>query len=63
LIHVNGVAPAFQLAVKVSIIAMSSLTEPKLPRRMAWRDKMPNHVSIWLSHDAGVGVKWKLIRG
>ena len=63
LVHTNGVDPVFQLAVKVSIIAMSSLTELKLPRRMAWRVRTLNHVSTWLSQDAEVGVKWKVIRG
>jgi hypothetical protein len=55
--QVNGVAPAFHCSVKAAIRAMSSLTERKLPRRMAWRDKMLNEVSTWLSHDAEVGVK------
>jgi len=63
LTQVNGLEPAFHWRVKASIIAMSSLTEPKPPRRMAWRDKMPNQVSIWLSHDSEVGVKWRVIRG
>lgn len=63
LTQVNGVPPSFQLVVKVSIIAMSSLTEPKLPRRMAWRVSTLNHVSTWFIHDAEVGVKWKVIRG
>ncbi len=44
-------------------MAMSSLTLRKLPRRMAWRVRMPNHVSTWFIHDAEVGVKWKVIRG
>jgi len=30
---------------------------------MAWRVRMLNHVSTWLTHDAEVGVKWKVIRG
>jgi len=50
-------------SVNVVIIAMSSLTEPKLPRRIAWRVRMPNQVSIWFIQDAEVGVKWKVIRG
>jgi len=42
---------------------MSSLTDPKLPRRMAPRVRIPNRVSIWFSHEAEVGVKWEVIRG
>jgi hypothetical protein len=51
------------LAVNVSIIVTSSLTEPKLPRRIAWRVRTLNHVSTWFIHVAEVGVKWKVIRG
>ena len=43
-------------------MAMSSLTLPKLPRRMACRVRMPNHVSTWFSQEAEVGVKWKVTR-
>ena len=63
LTKVNGLAPAFLLSVKASIQATSSLTEPKLPRRMAPRLRMPNQVSIWFIEDAEVGVKWNVIRG
>src|ERR1019366_102636 len=63
LTQANGLAPAFQVAVNSSILAMSSLTEPTLPRRIAPRVRIPNHVSIWFIHDAEVGVKWKVIRG
>ena len=63
LTQAKGLAPAFQLVAKRSIRAMSSLTDPKLPRRIAPRERIPNHVSIWFSHDAEVGVKWKVIRG
>src|SRR5450759_1348156 len=59
----KGVEPSFHLAVKAAIIATSSLTERKLPRRMASRLRMPNQVSIWFIHDADVGVKWKLTLG
>lgn len=63
LTHMNGLASSLQVRVKASIMAMSSLTLPKLPRRMALRVRMPNHVSIWFIHDAEVGVKWDLMRG
>ena len=35
----------------------------KLPRRRAWRVRMPNHVSTWFIQDALVGVKWNVNRG
>jgi hypothetical protein len=49
--------------VKASIRATSSLTERKAPRRIVWRLRIPNHVSIWFIQDAEVGVKWNVIRG
>ncbi|HEY8870817.1 MAG TPA: hypothetical protein VIM30_15710 [Candidatus Limnocylindrales bacterium] len=45
LTQTKGVEPAFQLRVNVSIVAMSCLTLPKVPRRMAWRVRTLNHVS------------------
>ena len=41
---------------------MSSLTERKLPRRMAWRVMMPKKISTMFSQDQLVGVKCKVIR-
>jgi len=38
-------------------------TLSKLPRRMAWRDRIPNHVLTWFVQDAEVGVKWNVKRG
>jgi len=61
--QVKGLAPAFHWRVKASIMAMSSLTLLKLPRRMALRVRMPNQVSTWFSQEAEVGVKWNLMRG
>ena len=49
--------------MKASIWATSSLTEPKLLRRMACRVRIPNHVSTWSVQDAEVGVKWNVIQG
>ena len=60
--QLNGVALAFHWFVKVSIIEISSLTLPKLPRRIAWRVRMPNQVSIWFIREAEVGVTWKVNR-
>src|SRR6516164_9336169 len=34
----------------------------KLPRRISFRTRMENQISIWLSHDACLGVKWKTMR-
>jgi hypothetical protein len=61
--QVNGLEPWFHWRVKASIMATSSLTLRKLPRRMAWRVRIPNHVSTWFMQDALVGVKWNVIRG
>jgi hypothetical protein len=33
------------------------LTEPKLPRWMAWRSMMPNQISTMFIQDALVGVR------
>jgi hypothetical protein len=63
LTHVNGLEPSFHCRVKASIMATSSLTLLKLPRRIALVVRMPNHVSTWFIQDAEVGVKWKVTRG
>jgi endoglucanase len=42
LTHTNGLDPSFQARVKAVIMATSSLTLRKLPRRMACRVRMPN---------------------
>jgi hypothetical protein len=49
--------------MKVPIAAVSSLTEVKVPRRMAWRVMMPKKISTMFSHDPEVGVKCRVIRG
>jgi hypothetical protein len=54
----NAVAPAFRSRVKRSIAAVRTRTISKLPRRRAWRVRMPNQVSTWLIQNALVGVKW-----
>ena len=43
--------------------AMRSLTEVKLPRRMACRVMIEKKTSAMFSHDPDVGVKCKVIRG
>ena len=43
--------------------AMRSVTEVKLPRRMACRVMIEKKTSTMFSHDPDVGVKCKVIRG
>jgi hypothetical protein len=43
--------------VNRSITVLTARTLSKLPRRMAWRERMSNHVSIWFRHDAEAGVR------
>jgi hypothetical protein len=45
------------------IASMSWRTEPKLPRRMAWRVMIPKKISTMFSQDPDVGVKCSVIRG
>ncbi len=49
-------------SMKLEIFAFRSSTEVKLPRRMTLRARIENHISIWLSQDACLGVKWKTMR-
>jgi hypothetical protein len=42
--------------MKVSIAAMRSLTEVKVPRRMACRVMIPKKISTMFSHDPEVGL-------
>ena len=44
------------------IAVVSSLTERKEPRRMAWRVMMPKKISAMFSQEQLVGVKCKVIR-
>jgi hypothetical protein len=54
LVQTNGSQRSFQASMKRSMAAMSSVTESKLPRRMAWRVMMPKKTSTRLSHDPEV---------
>src|SRR5579862_3372987 len=49
--------------MKASICWHSSLTERKDAPLRELRQRMENQVSIWLSQDAWVGVKWKVRSG
>jgi len=48
--------------MKVSIVTMRSLTEVKVPRRIAWRVMMPKKISTMFGQDPLVGVKCMVIR-
>src|SRR6202049_2599518 len=45
-----------------SILMRKSFLVAKLPRRRSFRTRMENQISIWLSQDACLGVKWKVMR-
>ena len=63
LVQTKGAQRSFQPSMKMPIAAMRSLTEVKVPRRMAWRVMMPKKISTMFSHDPEVGVKCRVIRG
>jgi hypothetical protein len=46
LVQVKGWQRSFQPSMKASMAAMRSLTEVKLPRRIAYRVMMPKKISI-----------------
>jgi tight adherence protein C len=52
-----------EISMMLRILALSSLTERNVPRRMAWRSMMPNQTSTRLSHDPDVWVKCTCTRG
>src|ERR1043166_4591668 len=45
-----------------SILVRSAFLLAKLPRRRSFRTRIENQISIWLSHEACLGVKWKVTR-
>ena len=49
--------------MKRVIAPMRSVTELKLPRRMAWRVMMPKKISTMFIQDPDVGVKCMVMRG
>ena len=63
LVHTKGWQRSFQPLMKARILIISSRTEAKVPRRMAWRSMIPNQTSTRFSHDPEVGVKWVWILG
>ncbi len=63
LVHVNGWQRSFQASMKRRMAAVRSVTEAKLPRRMAWRVMMPKKASTRFSQLPDVGVKCSVTRG
>jgi hypothetical protein len=62
LVQTNGSHRSFQPSMKVSIALMRSLTDVKVPRRMAWRVMIPKKISTRFSQEPEVGVKCSVIR-
>jgi hypothetical protein len=52
-----------QASVNRPIAAVRSLTEPKVPRRMAWRVMMAKKIPAMLSHEQLAGAKCRVTRG
>ena len=63
LVHTKGCDRSFHPLMKARILALSSLTERNVPRRMACRSMIPNQTSTRFSHDPEVGVKCPRTRG
>ena len=63
LVQVNGRGWSFQLSMKAPMAAVSSLTEVKVPRRMAWRVMMRKKHSTRFSQEQLVGTKCRVIAG
>src|SRR5438128_5531108 len=45
-----------------AVLTRRACLEAKSPRRRSLRARMENQISIWLSHEACLGVKWKVMR-
>ena len=63
MVQTNGWQRSFQPSINRLMAAISSLTLPKLPRRMAWRVMMEKKTSTRFSHDPEVGVKCSVTLG
>ena len=63
LVQVKGWQRSFHPAMKVSMAAIRSGTEVKLPRRIACRVMIEKNTSTRFSHYPDVGVKCSVIRG
>src|SRR5215212_469274 len=63
LVQTKGWQRSFHPSMKIPIAAIRSLTEVKVPRRMAWRVMIPKKISTMLGDGAGGGVKCRVARG
>ena len=63
LVQTNGSQRSFQPLMNAVMASVRSRTEPKVPRRMAWRVMIPKKISTMFSQDPLVGVKCRVIRG
>lgn len=61
-VQVNGRGWSFRLSVKVPVAAVSSLTEVKGPRRMAWRVITGKKHSTMVSQEQLAGTTCRVIR-
>ena len=59
----NGWQRSFQPSMSAPMAALRSLTEVKVPRRIACRVMMPKKIQTMFSQDPEVGVKCMVIRG
>lgn len=57
LVHANGWQRSSQPSMNWPILAIRSLTEAKVPRRMAWRVMIGKNASARLSQEQPVGVQ------
>ena len=63
LVQTNGLGLALCSARYALMAACRSAMERKTPRRMRWRVILEKKFSTAFSHEAEVGVKWKVQRG
>ena len=63
LVQTKGWQRSFQPSMNAVMASVSTRTEAKVPRRMAWRVMIPKKNSTRFSHDPEVGVKCRVIRG
>jgi hypothetical protein len=61
-VQTKGSGSSFQNSVQVLMVEASSLVEAKLVFVSTRRVRIENQVSIRLSHDDKVGVKWRCQR-
>jgi len=62
LVQLNGLGWSFKWSMKAPMVAMSSLTEVKVPRRMAWRIMTEKKHPTRFSQEQLAGTKCRVIR-